>query len=142
MKRHACHRAGPLARRAFTMMEVLVVIVILAILLALVSTVVRRVMVASEVEKTKGNMTLVMRALERYYDDKAQYPTALVDLFSVDACRELLSNTTCIDSSGIMIDGFGNQIVYLKEGGRGKRPLLTSPGPDKTLGNSDDISVP
>lgn len=142
MKRHARHPAGPRARNAFTMMEVLVVIVILAILLALVSTVVRRIMISSEIEKAKANMNLIMRAIDRYYDEKSQYPNALADLFTVDSCRELLSNTVAVDSAGIMLDGFGTQIQYLKEGGRGKRPMLISYGPDKTANTADDITVP
>lgn len=95
-----------------------------------------------EVDKTKGNINLILKTIDRYYDEKDAYPDRLVDLIMVDSCRDLLGNTVAIDTAGNFVDGFGNKIIYNKTGGRGKRPMLTSPGPDKMLNTADDITVP
>lgn len=131
-----------LLRRAFTLMEVLVVIVILTILLALVTNVVKRLLVQAGIEKTKTTMNVVMKALDRYYDAKKAYPPDLYTLLSEDSCKELLSTGSAIDSNGFAYDGFDQKISYSPTGGPGKRPKLTSNGPDQLPSTKDDISVP
>lgn len=92
-------------------------------------------------DRPKAHMNLIMRAIDRYYDEKGAWPDRLADLFTVDNCRWLLSNTVAMDSHGNMVDEFGNVVTYdLK--GPGKRPRLISPGPDKVLNTGDDIVCP
>jgi type II secretory pathway pseudopilin PulG len=124
------------------MMEVLVVIVILAILLALVTNVVKRLLVQAGIERTKATMALVLKATERYYDEKKVWPPDLASLSSLDSCKELLSNTPDMVSAAVINDGFGRGIVYSPSGGPGGRPRLTSYGPDQIPGTKDDITVP
>lgn len=142
MRDSASPSARSPVRRAFTMMEVLVVIVILSILLALITNVVKRLQVQAEIEKTKATMVIVMKAIERYYDEKRVFPERPQDMMSVDSCKEILSNSPVITSNGDAMDGFGKVMTYEKTGGPGKRPRLVSSGPDQQPNTKDDITYP
>ncbi len=70
----------PLARttgrkaRAFTMVEVLMVVVILAVLASLISGVTVYVMDKANREQTLVNQQVIMNAVDRYYDIMGEYP--------------------------------------------------------------------
>ena len=39
----------------------------------------------------------------------------------------------------VVRDGFGNAMIYLRQGGLGSRPVVISAGPDEQFDNEDDI---
>ncbi len=63
----------PLAR-AFTLVEVLMVVVILAVLASLISGVTVYVMDKANREQTLVNQQVIMNAVDRYYDIMGEYP--------------------------------------------------------------------
>ena len=141
MKHSVAPSARSPVRRAFTMLEVLVVIVILAILMALITNVVKRLQVQSQIENTKATLNLLMTGIERYYDEQKFYPSSPYDMMQLPSCKELLSAAE-IPGTAKPTDGFGHEIVYSPTEGPGGRPKLTSNGPDGLAGTKDDITLP
>lgn len=142
------------ARGAFTMMEVLVVIVVLSILLSLTTSIVKRVMVYADEKKTRYVMTIAMEAIQKYYEAYNAYPptksdTAGVTVYNMEVVMKdkvtgpllLRLSSGTVGTDGGLKDGF-DTLIRVSPDGTGHRPVCISPGPDGTFGTKDDIFYP
>lgn len=138
-------------RKAFTLVELLVVMFIMAIIVALVVAVGKYVMERMAIDQTRGVMQVTHEAIVAYYDEYEEYPDAgntkklLEELKKCDKSWDLVTKLGQDYFRGPdehLYDGFGERIKYDKDGGLGKRPVLISGGPDRRIGGEhkeDDI---
>jgi len=135
---------------AFTLVELLAVMLILAILVGLVVGVTRYAMARADRIRTIAVMDVVLDAIQAYYDDTKEYPASLLSLVTNEAAKKLLVNldsetfvkddpATNENESASIKDAYGNGIDYDEGGGLGGCPVLISAGPDGNFGNKDDI---
>ncbi len=128
--------------KAFTLLELLVVIVILSLLAALVVPKLIGRVDESKIETAKIQMKEIKRALEMYKLDNGNYPTTEQGL------EALVKKPTTPPEpkkwkqymEKIPKDPWGNDYIYISPAD--KHPFeLKSKGPDGELGTEDDISV-
>jgi prepilin-type N-terminal cleavage/methylation domain-containing protein len=91
----------PLTRKAFTLIEMLVVIGIITLLAAILIPVVSQVRVRAAVANTQGEMMRIMGACQMYYHDFNAYPGPLAENMLVGAPSQV--------DSGITLDPFATQ---------------------------------
>jgi len=145
-------RRGPQSARsvatprtaAFTMIEMLVVLMIMGIILAIGAGVASRVVSTADEKDTISRLKLVQGALEIYFEEEGKWPGNLGDMLLVERCRGQLDNIAEDSRSGTgasfkVKDAYGADIKYASSGGLGGGPKLYSAGPDGTFGNDDDI---
>jgi prepilin-type N-terminal cleavage/methylation domain-containing protein len=152
-----CAAVGHPAGRGFTLVELIVALLIIALMLMLVSGVGRNVLEASRSDATRNIQTVIMDAVKVYYRAEKDYPpgdggpdsseTLLAALRAVDPSRPILrmlpadAVQTGPMGDELLYDGFGRAIRYDRSGGlAGRRPLLTSPGPENDDTTDDIIS--
>ena len=155
-------------RRAFTLVELLVAMFIIAILITLVVQVARYVYEEAARKETQSAQNLVFLAVDAYHDLTGEYPPDANDsapgpadanqilLYYLsgqedtanDEMRARIKKATGdillklppdVMDGQVIRDGYGNVMLYLREGGLGLRPVLISAGPDGQFGNEDDI---
>ena len=142
------------AKRAFTLVEILIVISILSILVALVVSVSKYVFNNARRDNTYSAQKIIMEAVHVFYEENQEYPmdennpgntgpkqTFRQQLEDVVACRQLLEklNTDVLAESGQFLDAWGNPMQYEEDEGMGDRPVITSAGPDEKI--EDDPST-
>lgn len=76
-------------QRAFTLIELLVVFAIIATLLSLVAPRYFKSIDRAKEVALQENLSTLRDALDKYYDDKGQYPSALEDLVSTRYLRRI-----------------------------------------------------
>lgn len=163
----ARHRRGAM-RRAFTLVEMLVVIVILVIVVSLVVGVSRYVTEQSARTQTQDSQAMIITAIDAYFDVEKTYPEEdpeaaggdgatereqrshnLFDALSeVQPSREVIAGLP-EDATGngpetgrtVFLDGWDNAIDYDADGGVGGTPELISPGPDGDYATEEDNIV-
>ena len=129
-------------KRAFTLIEVLVVLIILGLLAALIVPKLTGRVDEARIETTKLQLKSIKGALEQFKLDNGFYPTtqqglkALVEKPSTPPepkhWKQYLEK--------LPKDAWGNDFIYISPAG--ERPYeLKSLGPDGIEGTEDDISV-
>lgn len=155
--------AGGLRRGAFTLIELLAVMLILAVLLALIVSITPYVRNAAAVKKTKVSLKIVGSALDVYFDAKGKYPDdrnpeepvppridsslstpIIVQLMNILAnhpkTRHIvgaLPKDAWGGKDHVLLDGWGMAVSYSWEAGIGKKPVLISAGPDGAMVGND-----
>ncbi len=131
------HRRG---RGAFTLVEMLAVILVIGIIVAVVVDVVGTPIATRCGGETRQTMTAVMGAVQAYYDAKRVYPGA--DLFGdLRACpqsRARLGDLEEVMKGRALLDGFEQPMRYYSSGGAGGAPYLESAGRDGDFASKDD----
>lgn len=143
---HASTSRKPAAgSKAFTLIELLAVMMILGILMALVIGVAKYITRSSDIESTRSNMSIIMAAIREYRQDADKYPTSQADLVaelkSVEMSRkqiDKLAKYVWSADNTEFLDAWGQPIVYSPTGGRAGAPGLTSPGPDGDIDTKED----
>ncbi|MFP4106419.1 MAG: type II secretion system protein [Phycisphaerae bacterium] len=153
------------ARRAFTIIELLAVLVIIGILVALAVAVSTYLMDRAQEDATRGTMELTLQALDAFYEKTGEYPPGDGGTDSGEVLLEWLTGRTddypersapvkaamgflsrlpedaiglAEDNSGQrIVDGWGNPIRYEKSG-VGNTPRLISAGPDGDFDTVED----
>ena len=135
--------AGGLRRGAFTLVELLAVMLILAVLLALIVSITPYVRNAAAVRKTKIGLKIVGSALDVYFDAKGKYPDEdddIVQLMNILAnhpkTRHIvgaLPKDVWGGKDHALLDGWGMPVRYLWADGIGKKPVLISAGLPRAL---------
>lgn len=138
-------------RGAFTMVEILMVIMIITVLMAIGIGAGWYMMTKAEAGQTKTTMETVMSALERYREVKeANMSGSGTEDFSMlfdtttdegAAAVVMLEKlpTDAVKNKPQILDGFGQNLRYYAEGGLGGTPQLRSAGPDGDWNTDDDI---
>ena len=125
------HVENVVARRGFSLLELSLVVVIVGILVAVVA-----VNVGGQGERAKRNATKIKlqdikKYVEQYKLEKNEYPPALTALV---AEKLIEANKTK--------DGWDTELNYDPRGRNAEQPfILSSSGPNKVLGDEDDMSV-
>lgn len=143
-------------RKAFTLIEMLVVVCILMILISLVIAVSRYVMVESARKKTVAIEAILISATNAFYDDNKSYPPTATDgTQSISALygplkadtrpngpfdkMKSLPSDVVFDGTQTINDAWGKALRYDASGGLGGGPVIISAGPDGVFGTTDDI---
>lgn len=129
-------------KRAFTLVELLVVVIILGILAALVVPRVIGRVDEARIEATRVQLKAIKDALEQYKLDNGQYPTTEQGL------KALVEKPTAPPSptrwrqymEKLPKDGWDRDFIYISPG-LGRAFELRSVGPDGKEGTEDDIDV-
>lgn len=132
-------------RKAFTLLELLAVMLILSILVGLVVGVTRYGTAQVYRTRTLVIMDIVGQAIHAYYDDTDAYPGRLSQLPDNPKAMKVLLNlhseTFMKDKEGhwVIYDAYGELLTYNKKGGLGDCPVVVSCGPDGHINTEDDI---
>jgi prepilin-type N-terminal cleavage/methylation domain-containing protein len=147
--------------RGFTLIELLVVMVILAIVIALAVAIGGYINEESGRKRTQAAMAVLKTAISEYQDandglapeddwnpawgtkpDEGASSVALLkQLKKVPESWQIvqqLEEEIFEDDDTALKDGFGYNLKYDKDAGRGGTPVLVSPGPDGDLDETDD----
>lgn len=150
--------------RAFTLIEMLVVVFIIAIVVSIIVAVAGRLLRDANANKTRLNMKVILLAIETYRDPvdaNGNYPAdsnpvpppnpetdADAGTRSADLYAKLMSDPRTSAklaslpkdaiSGGKFVDGWGKPIAYYSNLGAGGGPLLLSPGGDGKWDTTDD----
>lgn len=145
MKRKSSQRR--LRTRAFTLMEVLMVVVILGLLAALVVPNLFGTRKGAEIDLTRAKINGSIRSsLELYRNHMGRYPTsdeglaALVEPPDDDEEAERWRGPYITDLKDLK-DAWGNELIFESPGEYNEQGYdLSSSGPDGDSGNEDDIT--
>lgn len=145
------HEAG-----AFTLVEMLAVILVIGILVTIVVGVAGRVISRAAEKRTLLNMESIMNAIQVYQEENGMYPVPdqsgtyleqnaeLYELLKeCDPARKRLGQLSdtaykVFDPDTWFVDGFENPLRYHVTGGAGGAPYLESAGHDGDFSTSDD----
>lgn len=135
---------------AFTMVEMLAVLMILTILVALAVGVGVTVMAETKRKQTIATQQVVMEALHAYHSNNNSYPPKYV---TNDDCSELMTALLTDADAEVLLKGLGSEayvsgsgsetplldaykkaMKYRKSGGLGGGPVLISAGKDDEFG--------
>ena len=128
------------ARSAFTLIELLLVLVILGVLAAVVVPKFTGRTEDAKIKACQAEMSGVMTALGTYEVDCGSYPTtdqgllALVQNPGIDAWKRPYLPK-------VPVDPWGHDYIYRSPGSNGKDFDLMSMGPDGREGGGDDIDA-
>lgn len=106
-------------KKAFTLVEILVVISILAILTSFAVVTFVSIQKDSRDSTRKSNVTIISEALEKYYEKNGEYPS-VASLSSTNADRAAVVNKLSIPESALKMprtpSSVSNPITHLSEG--------------------------
>lgn len=117
--------------KAFTLIEIMVVVLIIGLLAGLVGINVIRYFEKAREKTAKTQMTMIEQALELYKMEQGHYPTTDEGLLS-------LVRGGYLKGKEVPKDPWGSDYYYVSDG---NSFTLKSAGPDKSLGTEDDITV-
>ena len=139
---HKMNRIRPQTQRAFTLIELLLVLVILGILAAIVVPKFAGRTEQARLTAAQSQISTFGTALDSFEVDMGYYPkgkSGLRDL--VEAPREAQNWKGPYMKNDIPLDPWGNEYVYEYPGKRNAKSYdLMSMGPDGRVGGDDDIS--
>lgn len=120
-------------RRAFTLLELTLVIALLGVLMAIVVTQVAGTGARAKTRLTRAGLESVKGALESYNIEFSSYPPDLETMARI--------KPPMVDGRKLK-DAWDNAYVYDPKKINDDQPFtLSSPGADKVTGNEDDLSV-
>lgn len=126
-------------RRAFTLIEILVVVVILAILAAIVvPNVISRIKDA-KISAAIADIKAFDNAIDQYKLDMGTVPPNLDALITPPSPRGKWNGPYLKNIDHIPLDPWGNAYIYKVPGSNGREYDLYSAGPDGQPGTADDI---
>ncbi|MEN6665087.1 MAG: type II secretion system protein [Phycisphaerae bacterium] len=135
-------------RSGFTLVELLAVLTILTILVAMAVGVGNYIMDKSKKITTQEVQALVLRSIDAYQTVAGAYPADSTDTASLVSAlkgqrlsKEIFDRIPAdsLDSTAAkIIDGYGNAMKYVSNGGAGNAPVLISAGKDGNFDTLDD----
>jgi general secretion pathway protein G len=129
-------------RSAFTLIELLLVMMILAILAAVVVPKFTNRMGDAQIKAAQTQLSLFKTALQMFEVDNGRFPTTDEGLNALVTNPSNLPNWKSggyISEQKIPNDPWGTAYIYRAPGNNGKEFDLLSAGPDKQEGTPDDI---
>lgn len=117
--------------RAFTLIEIMVVVLIIGLLAGLVGINVVRYFERAREKTVKTQLSMIEQALELYKMEQGRYPTT-------DEGVSSLVKGGYLKGKEAPKDPWGSEYYYVSDG---NSFTLKSAGPDRTIGTQDDIAV-
>lgn len=134
------NRTQPTLRRAFTLIELLLVMVILVVLASVVTVQITQYRDKANLAKTKTDLHQLGTALTAFQIDCGQFPKDEEGLNAL-ANDPGMSNWNGPYINVVPTDGWGSPYIYHAPGEHLPKSFdLYSAGPDKREGNEDDIA--
>ena len=123
-------------QKAFTLIELMVVVVILGLLVALVSVRVTKHVATARRETTKAQIYQLKGAIQAFHLDTAEWPEMLEDLINqpTGESGERWDGPYLQDTEIVPKDGWGMDFEYTVPGERGRDFEIVSYGGDKQPG--------
>ena len=118
--------------QAFTLIEIMIVVVIIGMLAALVGPRIIGSMDKARVNTTKAQLVNLKDAVQRFYMDCSEYPRTLDDLLAKTGNAKW--DGPYLDAKSLPQDGWGNDFVYSCPGADGEPFDIVSYGADKSSG--------
>lgn len=118
--------------QAFTLIEIMIVVVIIGMLAALVGPRIIGSMDKARVNTTKAQLVNLKDAVQRFYMDCSEYPRTLEDLLAKTGNAKW--DGPYLDAKSLPQDGWGNDFVYSCPGADGEPFDIVSYGADKSSG--------
>ena len=131
--------ASRVARSAFTLIELLLVMVILAILAAVMVPKFTGRTEDARIKAAKGEISGIKTALDTFEIDNGRYPTTDEGLNALVTRPGDLPNWKQ-GLPKVPTDPWGHGYIYRSPGGNGQSFDLFSAGPDGQEGGSDDVT--
>ena len=127
-------------RGAFTLVEMLAVILVIGIIVAVVVGVAGNAIAKAAEAETRQTMTAVWGAIQAYHDAKGVYPgpSLFTELRDCPQSKKRLAGLDKVIRGTGFIDGFEQSIRYHTTGGAGGTPYLVSAGRDGDFDSLDD----
>ena len=134
-------RTPTYGRRAFTLMEMLVVVLIIAILASLIVPNLIKKADQAKVAKATADISSLEDALQGYRLDNDAFPTTDEGLQALTVQPSDARNWKGpYLTHNVPLDPWGNAYVYQSPGPAGEDYLVSSYGPDGQPGGNDDIT--
>ena len=121
-----------LRRHAFTLIEIMIVVVIIGMLAALVGPRIIGSLDKSKVQTTQAQLVNLKAAVQQFYMDCSEYPTSLDDLLNKTSNAKW--DGPYLDAKTLPKDGWDNDFVYSCPGADNEPFDIISYGGDKTSG--------
>ncbi len=118
-------------RHAFTLIEIMIVIVIIGMIAGLVGPALIQNLVKAKVETAKTQITLLKNACKDYYLDMSEFPRSLDDLVSSPGNPKW--DGPYLDPAKVPVDPWGQPYQYQCPGSHGDVDLFSF-GNDKAQG--------
>ncbi len=118
-------------KRAFTLIEIMVVVLIIGLLAGLVGINVMRYFERAKERTARAQLSMIQQALELYRLENGKYPTT-------DEGIAVLTRDGYLKGKSIPKDPWGSDYYYISDG---TSFTLKSAGPDRAVGTEDDLSA-
>ena len=126
-----------LARNAFTLMEMMLVLAIIALLIAVGAVTLRNVGEQAEITTAQAQITTIKTVIQSYKNHNRKYPAQLEHLVKPPADSKM--KKSYIGEDGIT-DPWGEKFQMRSPSKKGEGPFdIYSMGPDKRDGTDDDV---
>ena len=128
-------------RRGFTLIEIMAVVLIMGLLMGLVGVNVFRQVDVARATAAGAKIAQIESALEFYRMDNSKYPESLDALIRKPADAKNYPPGGYMKKADALRDPWDNEFVYVNPGVKNPHSVdISSPGPDETPGNDDDIN--
>ncbi len=132
MKVRRVMRAG--VRRAFSLLEVMLVLTIIAIMTAAVAYNLIGASEKAKIKATRASMAVIQQGIKSYQLDKSSPPPTLQTLLEG-------GKMAILDDSKKLNDAWGEPFIYSPNPANGRDYQLFSKGADKVFQTADDLDV-
>jgi len=129
-------------RKAFTLLEILIVLLIIGLIAALVAPKILQRGEEAKIQTTKVQEKQIAQALKLYKLDTGMYPTTeqgLKALVEKPIEEPIPKNYKGPYLDEVPKDAWGNNFTYISPGLKGEAFVIISAGPDQVLNTKDDI---
>jgi general secretion pathway protein G len=121
-------------RRAFSLLEVMLVLAIIAIMTAAVAYNLIGASERAKIKATQGMLGTIQNAIKSFQIDKSSLPGALPLL-------QQGGKMSYLDADKKLVDAWGRDFLYSTQPANGHDYQLYSKGPDGVFPSADDIDV-
>ena len=129
-------------RYAFTMVELMAILIIIGLLATVVVTKVASKIDQARITTTKANLKILHSAVNQFKMDTGRFPTEDIGLMELVEQPPDVVNWPpggFLESTDIPPDGWGNAFIYEAYPESGKQFAIRSAGPDGEEGTEDDL---